>query len=74
MPSDPGNRLSPDTYIPHLPVDSAKVTDTFIVCGLGSLGQQTIVNLKRFSIAPFEVQITAIEPEFGLSLGSQSPI
>ncbi|MEO1592976.1 MAG: NAD-binding protein, partial [Cyanobacteria bacterium J06632_22] len=61
MPNSNGNRFSPDTYIPNLPVDSCKVTDTFIVCGLGSLGQQTIVNLKRFSIAPFEVQITAID-------------
>lgn len=35
--------------------------DHFIVCGLGSLGQQTIVNLKKFSQPPDEVWVTAID-------------
>ncbi|MEL6354311.1 MAG: NAD-binding protein [Cyanobacteria bacterium J06627_28] len=35
--------------------------DRFIVCGLGSLGQQSVVNLKKFDYDPFEVIITAID-------------
>lgn len=35
--------------------------DHFIVCGLGSLGQQSVVNLKKFDDDPFEVNITAID-------------
>ncbi len=35
--------------------------DRFIVCGLGSLGQQCVVNLKKFDYDPFEVTITAID-------------
>lgn len=34
--------------------------DRFIVCGLGSLGQQTIVNLEKFSQPPDEISIVAI--------------
>ncbi|MEL6471123.1 MAG: NAD-binding protein [Cyanobacteria bacterium J06623_4] len=35
--------------------------DHFIVCGLGSLGQQTIINLRKFSQAPDEISIAAID-------------
>lgn len=35
--------------------------DRFIVCGLGSLGQQSIIKLKKFDYDPFEVHITAID-------------
>jgi Trk K+ transport system NAD-binding subunit len=42
------------------PEDSSSV-DRFLVCGLGSLGQYCIFNLKRFALREFEVQITAIE-------------
>ena len=40
---------------------SAMVRDRFIVCGLGSLGQQCVLNLKKFDYDPFEVCITAID-------------
>ncbi|MEL6856520.1 MAG: NAD(P)-binding protein, partial [Cyanobacteria bacterium J06607_13] len=32
-----------------------------MVCGLGSLGQQSVSNLKKFDYDPFEVSITAID-------------
>ncbi|MEL6490161.1 MAG: NAD-binding protein [Cyanobacteria bacterium J06621_3] len=35
--------------------------DHFIVCGLGSLGQQTIVNLKKFSQTDNDIEIAAID-------------
>ncbi|MEM8503822.1 MAG: NAD-binding protein, partial [Cyanobacteria bacterium P01_D01_bin.1] len=35
--------------------------DHFIVCGLGSLGQQTVVNLNKFSQAPDDISIAAID-------------
>ncbi|MEO0519629.1 MAG: NAD(P)-binding protein, partial [Cyanobacteria bacterium P01_A01_bin.116] len=37
------------------------IQDRFIVCGLGSLGQQSVLNLKKFDYDPFEVCITAID-------------
>lgn len=42
------------------PEDGPSV-DRFLVCGLGSLGQYCIYNLKRFALREFEVHITAIE-------------
>lgn len=35
--------------------------DRFIVCGLGSLGQQVVVNLNKFSQVPNEIAIAAID-------------
>jgi voltage-gated potassium channel Kch len=35
--------------------------DHFIVCGLGSLGQYSILNLKRFGLKSSEVHVTAID-------------
>lgn len=40
---------------------AAADSDRFIVCGLGSLGQQSILKLKKFDYDPFEVHITAID-------------
>ncbi len=37
--------------------------DKFVVCGLGSLGQQIVINLKKFDYDPFEVHITAIDQQ-----------
>ncbi len=50
----------PDTLMPS---SSARpiVQDRFIVCGLGSLGQQSVIKLKKFDYDPFEVAITAID-------------
>lgn len=45
----------PETQFP------AADKDHFIVCGLGSLGQQSVVKLKKFDCDPFEVHITAID-------------
>lgn len=54
--------LGPDTLMPDLAARSSMVhQDRFIVCGLGSLGQQCVINLKRFDYDPFEVTITAID-------------
>lgn len=36
-------------------------TDHFIVCGLGSLGQYCVLNLKRFALRQFEIRVTAID-------------
>jgi voltage-gated potassium channel Kch len=36
-------------------------TDRFLVCGLGSLGQYCVVNLKKFAYRDFAVSITAID-------------
>jgi len=52
----------PVTLMPQVTTRSAtKEKDHFIVCGLGSLGQQSVVNLKKFDYDPFEVSITAID-------------
>jgi len=40
---------------------SPVIRDKFIVCGLGSLGQQSIIKLKKFDYDPYEVAITAID-------------
>lgn len=52
-----------DAAIANLePVNSLPaVTDRFIVCGLGSLGQYCVVNLKKFADREFNVHITAID-------------
>ncbi len=60
----PANRspLGPDTLMPDLTARSSAIhQDCFIVCGLGSLGQQCVINLKKFDYDPFEVSITAID-------------
>ena len=60
----PANRspLGPDTLMPNLSVRSAAIhQDRFIICGLGSLGQQCVLNLKKFDHDPFEVSVTAID-------------
>ncbi|MEO0395541.1 MAG: NAD-binding protein [Cyanobacteria bacterium P01_A01_bin.137] len=60
MTGDDG-RLNPITYIPDLSPSTAVHQDHFIVCGLGSLGQQIIVNLTKFSFDSFEVHIAGID-------------
>ncbi|MBF1999605.1 MAG: hypothetical protein IGS38_02660, partial [Synechococcales cyanobacterium M58_A2018_015] len=40
---------------------SAQLVDRFIVCGLGSLGQYCVLNLKRFALRAFEIHVTAID-------------
>ncbi len=52
----------PETLMPS-PVTRfpAADQDRFIVCGLGSLGQQSVVNLKKFDYNPFQVNIVAID-------------
>jgi voltage-gated potassium channel Kch len=35
--------------------------DRFIVCGLGSLGQHSVFNLKKFAYGEYEVKISAID-------------
>ena len=51
----------PVTLMPAAVTRSATEKDRFIVCGLGSLGQQSVINLKKFDYDPFEVSITAID-------------
>ncbi|MBE9063367.1 TrkA family potassium uptake protein [cf. Phormidesmis sp. LEGE 11477] len=52
----------PDTLMPSAVTRSSSVIqDKFIICGLGSLGQQSVIKLKKFDYAPYEVSITAIE-------------
>ena len=58
MAGDNGE-LNPVTYIPDLSLDVHQ--DQFVVCGLGSLGQQIIVNLTKFSFDSFEVKIAGID-------------
>ena len=53
-------QLNPITYIPDLSPSAEVHRDHFIVCGLGSLGQQIIVNLTKFSFDSFEVHIAGI--------------
>lgn len=37
------------------------ICDRFIVCGLGSLGQHSVFNLKKFAYREYEVKICAID-------------
>jgi voltage-gated potassium channel Kch len=60
MAGDNGD-LTPRTYIPDLSPSMEVHQDHFIVCGLGSLGQQIIFNLTKFSFDSFEVQIAGID-------------
>ncbi|MEM9809160.1 MAG: NAD-binding protein [Cyanobacteria bacterium P01_D01_bin.56] len=53
--------LNPKTYIPDLSPSAEVHQDHFMVCGLGSLGQQIIVNLTKFSFDSFEVCISGID-------------
>ncbi|MEL6493419.1 MAG: NAD-binding protein, partial [Cyanobacteria bacterium J06621_3] len=53
----------PVTLMPAAVTRSATEKDRFIVCGLGSLGQQSVINLKKFDYDPFEVSITAIDQQ-----------
>ena len=63
FPSQQTNRPDrPVTLMPSVGTRFAsKAKDRFIVCGLGSLGQQSVSNLKKFDYDPFEVSITAID-------------
>lgn len=62
-PNSPeGISRGPQTLMPELVTRRAMgIQDRFIVCGLGSLGQQSVLNLKKFDYDPFEVCITAID-------------
>ncbi|WP_121967845.1 potassium channel protein [Leptolyngbya sp. BC1307] len=53
--------LGPETLMPMVTQFPATDHDRFIVCGLGSLGQQSIVSLKKFDDNPFQVNITAVD-------------
>ncbi|MEM6255942.1 MAG: NAD-binding protein [Cyanobacteria bacterium P01_D01_bin.156] len=53
--------FSPKTFMPDLPPSEGVHRDHFMVCGLGSLGQQIIVNLTKFSFDSFEVCISGID-------------
>ena len=57
----PGFTAGPQTLIPSFATRFPAEPDRFIICGLGSLGQHSIVNLKKFDHDPFEVRITAID-------------
>lgn len=41
----------------------ASSLDRFLVCGLGSLGQYCIFNLKRFALGDSEIHVTAIDQQ-----------
>ena len=56
-----GFTTGPKTLIPSPVTKFPSESDRFIICGLGSLGQHSVVNLKKFDYDPFEVQITAID-------------
>jgi Trk K+ transport system NAD-binding subunit len=61
-PVGPKTSVGPKTLMPTWAARSSPThQDRFIVCGLGSLGQQCVVNLKKFDYDPFEVIITAID-------------
>ncbi|MEM8505010.1 MAG: NAD-binding protein [Cyanobacteria bacterium P01_D01_bin.1] len=54
----------PETLMPSAVTRSSPVIrDKFIICGLGSLGQQSIIKLKKFDYDPYEVAITAIDKQ-----------
>jgi len=44
----------------NLGSDHESICDRFIVCGLGSLGQHSVFNLKKFTYREYEVKICAI--------------
>ncbi len=41
--------------------NETSMCDCFIVCGLGSLGQHSVFNLKKFAYGEYEVKISAID-------------
>ena len=41
--------------------NETSMCDRFIVCGLGSLGQHSVFNLKKFAYGEYEVKICAID-------------
>ena len=45
----------------NLGSDHESICDRFIVCGLGSLGQHSVFNLKKFTYREYEVKICAID-------------
>jgi voltage-gated potassium channel Kch len=53
IPVQPFYSLPPNLSTPQI--------DRFIVCGLGDLGQYCVLNLKRFALREFEIQVTAID-------------
>ena len=57
----PSFTSGPKTLIPSPVTQFPTEPDRFIICGLGSLGQHSVVNLKKFDHDPFEVSITAID-------------
>lgn len=62
----PNNKIltGPQTLMPHAETRFPEAhQDNFVVCGLGSLGQQIVINLKKFDYDPFEVHITAIDQQ-----------
>lgn len=60
MPSMPHPRsMHKQTTDPNAP-------DRFLVCGLGSLGQYCILNLKRFTLGDTRIHITAIDKQYPL--------
>lgn len=52
-------QIAPDFHQPA----SANGVDHFLVCGLGSLGQYCILNLKRFTLGDAEIHVTAIDKQ-----------
>ncbi len=63
MPNNP-ILTGPQTLMPNAETRFPEAhQDSFIVCGLGSLGQQIVVNLKKFDYDPFKVLITAIDQQ-----------
>lgn len=55
------NQKSAEINQPDQPDQDDKQVDHFLVCGLGSLGQYCVLNLKKFALREFEVCITAID-------------
>ncbi|HEY9641934.1 MAG TPA: NAD-binding protein [Coleofasciculaceae cyanobacterium] len=53
IPVQPSYSLPPNLPTPQI--------DRFIVCGLGDLGQYCVLNLKRFALREFEIQVVAID-------------
>ncbi|MBD2175518.1 NAD-binding protein [Pseudanabaena sp. FACHB-1998] len=46
---------------PEKESEKVAVCDRFIICGLGSLGQHSVFNLKKFAYGEYEVKICAID-------------
>lgn len=60
FPHAPAIRPSPT---PDTDADAATDVDRFLVCGLGSLGQYCILNLKRFALRDAEIHVVAIDKQ-----------